>query len=189
MKESLMNYLQTQENLSYVSCDFRDINGILGYSITVYTQADKCTTEYVDQRIEEFLNSFRIVLEQFSEKKLDDVKEGLRTSKQHDDAEILKNRVNRDWSEITKQKYMFDRCEKETLAIENININKLREFFRRHTLNGSSFRKLSVHVVGTPKEVAVSKQIIFLIKLLSLSKYFFLYYIILAFHFFLVILN
>jgi len=26
---------------------------------------------------------------------------------------------------------MFDRCEKEALAIENININKLREFFRR----------------------------------------------------------
>jgi len=40
------------------------------------------------------------MLEQFSEKKLDDIKEGFRTSKQHDDDEILKNRVNRDWSEI-----------------------------------------------------------------------------------------
>ena len=100
MKESLMNHLRTQKKLNYVSCDFRNINRILGYSITVYTQADKCTTEYVDQQIEEFLNSFRIMLEQFSEKKLDDIKEGLRTSKQHDDDEILKNRVNRDWSEI-----------------------------------------------------------------------------------------
>ncbi|EGI67443.1 Nardilysin, partial [Acromyrmex echinatior] len=147
MKESLMN-LRIQEKFSYVSCDFRDINGMLGYSITVYTQADECTTEYVDQWIEEFLNSFQIVLEQFSEKKLDDVKEGLRTSKQHDDTEILKNRVNRNWSEITKQQYMFDRYEKEALAIDNININKLREFFRKHTLNGSSFRKLSTHLVG-----------------------------------------
>ncbi|KAG5345102.1 NRDC protein, partial [Acromyrmex charruanus] len=154
MKESLMN-LRIQEKFSYVSCDFRDINGMLGYSITVYTQADECTTEYIDQRIEEFLNSFRIVLEQFSEKKLDDVKEGLRISKQHDDTEILKNRVNRDWSEITKRQYMFDRYEKEALAIDNININKLREFFKKHTLNGNSFRKLSTHLIGTPKEVAV----------------------------------
>ncbi|XP_011051509.1 PREDICTED: nardilysin-like [Acromyrmex echinatior] len=158
MKESLMN-LRIQEKFSYVSCDFRDINGMLGYSITVYTQADECTTEYVDQWIEEFLNSFQIVLEQFSEKKLDDVKEGLRTSKQHDDTEILKNRVNRNWSEITKQQYMFDRYEKEALAIDNININKLREFFRKHTLNGSSFRKLSTHLVGTSKKVAVNAQI------------------------------
>ena len=76
--------LRIQEKFSYVSCDFRDINGMLGYSITVYTQADECTTEYVDQWIEEFLNSFQIVLEQFSEKKLDDVKEGLMFGPDHD---------------------------------------------------------------------------------------------------------
>ncbi|KYN41293.1 Nardilysin [Trachymyrmex septentrionalis] len=173
MKESLMNHLRTQEKLSYVSCDFRNINGVLGYSITVYTRTDKCTTEYVDQRIEEFLNSFRIVLEQFSEKKLDDVKDGLRISKHHDDTEILKNRVNRNWSEITKRQYKFDRCEKEALAIENINTKKLKTFFRKHTQN--RLRKLSIHVVGAPKEVAISKQITFLIELWSLSNYFFLY--------------
>ncbi|KYM76122.1 Nardilysin [Atta colombica] len=156
MKEPLMNHLRNQRKLSYASCDLRDIKRILGYSITVYTQADKCTTEYVDQWIEEFLNSFRIMLEQFSEKELDDVKEGLRILKQHDDTDTLKNRVDRDWNEIMKRQYMFDRCEKEALAIENININKLREFFEMYTLDGSSFRKLSVHVVGTPKAVAVN---------------------------------
>ncbi|KYQ50939.1 Nardilysin [Trachymyrmex zeteki] len=176
MKEPLMNQLRTQEQLSYVSCNLRDINGMLKYSITVYTQADKYTTEYVDQWIEEFLNSFRM-LEQFSEKKLDDVKERLRISKQHDDAEILKNEVNRNYkSEITKQQYMFDRCEKEALALENININRLREWFRRYTQNGNTFRKLSVHLIGTdPKKIEVSKQITFLIELWSMSKYFFLY--------------
>jgi len=128
------------------------------------------------------------MLEQFSEKELDDVKEGLRILKQYDDTDTLKNRVDRDWNEIMKRQYMFDRCEKEALAIENININKLREFFEMYTLDGSSFRKLSVHVVGTPKAVAVSKQITFLIELWSMSKYLFLYYdIVLAF--FLVTLN
>jgi len=60
MKESLMNHLRIQKKLNYVSCDFRNINGILGYSITVYTQADKCTTEYVestDRGISEFVSN------------------------------------------------------------------------------------------------------------------------------------
>ncbi|KYN41292.1 Nardilysin [Trachymyrmex septentrionalis] len=175
MKESLMNHLRTQEKLSYVSCDFRNINGVLGYSITVYTRTDKRTTEYVDQRIEKFLNSFQIMLEQekISEQKFDDFKDRLKTSKQHDAADILKNRVNRDWSEIMKRQYKFDRCEKEALAIDNIYINKLKTFFRKHTRN--KLRKLSIHIVGAPKEVAISKQITFLIELWSLSNYFFLY--------------
>jgi len=162
IKEPLMN-LRTQEKLSYVSCNLRDINGMLGYSITVCTvQTDKCTTEFVDLLIERFLNSFKIILEQFSEKELDDIKEGLRILKQHD-AEILKNEVNRNWSEITKRQFIFDRCEKEAFALENLNINKLREWFGR--LNGNNLRKLSIHVVGTDlKEIAVSKQIFFLIE-------------------------
>ncbi|XP_018052331.1 PREDICTED: nardilysin-like [Atta colombica] len=158
IKEPLMNHLRTQEKLSYVSCNLKDINGMLGYSITVYTQTNKYPTEYIDLVIERFLNSFKIILEQFSEKKLDDIKEGLRILKQHD-AEILKNEINRNWSEITKRQFMFDRCEKEALAIENLNINKLREWFGRHTLNGNNFRKLSIHVVGIdPKEIAVNAE-------------------------------
>ncbi|KAG5318470.1 NRDC protein, partial [Acromyrmex heyeri] len=159
IKEPLMNHLRIQEKLSYVSCNLRDINGMLGYSITVCTQADKHTTEYVDLLIETFLNSFRIMLEQFSEKELDDIKEGLRILKQPDNAEVMKNEVDRNWSEIIKLQFMFDRYEKEALAIENLNINKLREWFERHTLNGSNFRKLSVHVVGNdPKEIAVNEE-------------------------------
>ena len=56
MKEPLMSQLRSK-GLSYASCDLRNINEILGYSIIVYTQANKYTTEYVDQRIEEFLDS------------------------------------------------------------------------------------------------------------------------------------
>ena len=44
---------------------------------------------------------------------------------------------------------MFDRHEREALAMKNIKINDLREWFAKHTLNGSNCRKLSIHVVGT----------------------------------------
>lgn len=158
MEEPLFNRLRTQEQLGYdVSCILRDINGILGYSITVHTQADKYTTEHVDQRIEEFLKSFNKILEEFSEEELDDVKEALRKLKQCTDID-LEEEVNRNWIEITRWQYMFDRLEREVLAIKNIKINELREWSAKHTLNGSNFRKLSIHVVGTdPKESAVKE--------------------------------
>jgi len=82
MKEPLSNRLRTQEQLGYdVSCDLIDVNGILGYCITVCTQANKYTTEHVDQRIEEFLKSFNKILETFTQEELDDVKEVLRKFK------------------------------------------------------------------------------------------------------------
>ncbi|XP_018360056.1 PREDICTED: nardilysin-like isoform X1 [Trachymyrmex cornetzi] len=158
MEEPLFNRLRTQEQLGYdVSCVLRDVNGILGYSITVHTQADKYTTEHVDQRIEEFLKSFNKILEEFSEEELDDAKEALRKLKQCADID-LEEEVNRNWHEITHWRYMFDRLEREVLAIKDIKINELREWSAKHTLNGSNFRKLSVHVVGTdPKESAMKE--------------------------------
>ncbi|XP_018344745.1 PREDICTED: nardilysin-like isoform X2 [Trachymyrmex septentrionalis] len=158
MEEPLFNRLRTQEQLGYdVSCVLRDVNGILGYSITVHTQADKYTTEHVDQRIEEFLKSFNKILEEFSEEDLDDAKEALRKLKQCADID-LEEEVNRNWHEITHWQYMFDRLEREVLAIKDIKMNELREWSTKHTLNGSNFRKLSMHVVGTdPKESAVKE--------------------------------
>ncbi|XP_011881239.1 PREDICTED: nardilysin isoform X2 [Vollenhovia emeryi] len=159
MEEPLFNRLRTQEQLGYdVSCTLRDINGILGYSITVHTQADKYTTEHVDQRIEEFLKSFNKILEKFSEEELDEVKEALRKLKQCADID-LEEEVNRNWAEITRWQYMFDRLEREVLAIKDIKINELREWSVKHTMNGNNFRKLSVHVVGAdPKQKEVNEE-------------------------------
>ncbi|XP_018310444.1 nardilysin-like [Mycetomoellerius zeteki] len=157
MKEPLSNQLRTQEQLGYsVLCDLIDVNGILGYSITVCTQADKYTTEHVDQRIEEFLKSFNKILEAFTQEELDDVKEVLRKFKQSGRREEGRNWSI--WKEITKLQYMFDRHEREALAIKNIKINDLREWYAKHTLNGSNFRKLSIHVVGTDLKESVVKE-------------------------------
>ena len=170
MKESLINEFRTI-GISNVSCDRTDINKILGFSITVSIQENKYTFEYVDYLIENFLRSFRIKLPQFLEGKLDHVKESLRILKQPDDAKILKNEVNRNWSEITKQQYVFDRYESEALAIENINMYNLMKFFNEY-IGQSLFKKLRIYVEGTPKEIALSKQITFLFELWS--KYSFL---------------
>lgn len=151
MEEPLFNQLRTQEQLGYgVFCLLRDTFGILGYSITVRTQADKYTTEHVDSRIEGFLEAFNKILEETSEEDFDSMKGTLTKLKQCADIH-LREEVSRNWEEITAGDYMFDRIEKDLKMIEHIKIDELREWMSAHTANGSNLRKLSVHVVGTSK--------------------------------------
>ncbi|CAL1679205.1 unnamed protein product [Lasius platythorax] len=160
MEEPLFNQLRTKEQLGYYVCCVNPIvHGILGYFIAVQTQADKYTTEHVDERIEEFLKSFNKILKGFSEKDLDEVKEALRKLKQCADID-LHSEVRRNWEEIMRWRYMFDKLEKEVLAIKDIKLNYLRKWMTKHTLNGSNFRKLSIQVVGrSSKENTVNESI------------------------------
>nr|KAF7408943.1 hypothetical protein H0235_013795 [Vespula pensylvanica] len=158
MEEPLFNQLRTQEQLGYdVSCLMRNTYGILGYSITVYTQADKHSTEHVDNRIEKFLKSFNKVLKETSEKDLESIKEALTKIKQCADIH-LKEEVDRNWSEITNCDYIFDRLEKEIIAVDGIKIEELRNWMASHTINGDNLRKLSVHIIGTKEETSNEKK-------------------------------
>lgn len=153
MEEPLFNQLRTLEQLGYnVSCSLSDTFGILGYSIIVYTQADKYSTEHADNRIEAFLEMFNNILEETSEKDLDSVKEAVITLKQCADIH-LKEEIDRNWAEIITGNYMFDRIENELNMIKHITVDELREWIKSHTVNGSNFRKLSVHVVGVDKSL------------------------------------
>ncbi|XP_017794015.1 PREDICTED: nardilysin-like [Habropoda laboriosa] len=150
MEEPLFNQLRTQEQLGYdVSCTPKNTYGILGYSIMVCTQADKYTTEHVDNRIEAFLEMFNNILKEITEKDFDRIKETLIKLKQHADIH-LKEEVDRNWLEIIFDDYMFDRIEKQLQMIEHIKIDELREWLNSHAVGGSNFRKLSIQIVGTP---------------------------------------
>jgi len=152
MEEPLFNKLRTQEQLGYdISCNLRNIYGILGYSITIYIQANKYTTEHVDQRIEEFFKSFMKILQDISEEDFNNAKDSLMRLKQCVDID-LEEEFDRNWAEIMKWQYMFDRLEREIVAIKDIKINEVKEWIMKHTPNGNNCRKLSVHVVGTPSK-------------------------------------
>ncbi|XP_011050760.1 PREDICTED: uncharacterized protein LOC105143897 [Acromyrmex echinatior] len=140
---------QSFEKFWYTNVNFRNINGILGYSITVYTQY---TIEYIDRTIDRFLNEFKNDMEELTEKELDVYKETFLKSRSFDDANLEKEN-ERNWKEIITCTYMFDLNEQEIHALEKINVNKLREWLADHTMNGNNFRKLSLQVVGTtPKK-------------------------------------
>ncbi|KAG5339101.1 NRDC protein, partial [Acromyrmex heyeri] len=136
------------DEFTHTTIDVRDIDGILGYSITVCIQANKYTTEYVDKKIDEFLRWFKNDLETFTEKELDDYKEMFLKSRLHDKAN-LEDEVERNWEVIVKCTYIFGFHEQEILALKKINVNKLREWLADHILNESNFRKLSLHIVGS----------------------------------------
>ncbi|KAG5344915.1 NRDC protein, partial [Acromyrmex heyeri] len=139
------------------SCDLECINGILGYSITTYT--NKCTTNHMDEQIEAFLQLFNEVLRNLQENDLDNFKAVLIIAKKHEYTDnVVKNVVNRNWSEITMGTYVFDRYEREVFAINDIKVNDLKKCFAKNII-GSNLKKLSIHVVGNNSgEIAVEKE-------------------------------
>jgi len=137
----------------YMLCDIENVNGILGYFITLCTQADKYTTEYMDQSIEKYLTSFKKILNEMSEEKFDNYKKSIK--KNWD----IYCEVARNWNEIMKFEYMFNRFEKKKLALEDIKVDEIRKWFEEHTLNGKNFRKLSIQMAGTvPKKEEVNEE-------------------------------
>lgn len=148
MEEPLFNQLRTKEQLGYnVFCLMRDTFGILGYSVTVHTQAGKFTTEHVDDRIEVFLKSFMKTLKKMSEKELNCVKTALVKLKQCVDLH-LREEVNRNWSEIISGENMFDRQDREISALDGTKFVELRKWMESHVLGGNNLRKLSVQIIG-----------------------------------------
>lgn len=149
MEEPMFDQLRTKEQLGYdIQCDYKNTIGILGFCVSACIQADKYTTEYVDVRIEEFLKSFAVTLKNTTENELSSFKETLKKKKLCADVH-LKQEVDRNWSEIEMEYYMFDRLEREVVALQSITLDELREWYAAHTQNGENFRKLSVHVIGS----------------------------------------
>ena len=149
MEEPLFNQLRTQEQLGYsVFCLLRDTFGVLGYSITVCTQANKFTTEYVDERIENFLKDLIGTLKEMSNEEYNIVKESLIKLKQCTNIH-LKEEVDRNWKEITYAEYIFDRVNKEIAVINCITLDEVHQWLSDHAADGENFRKLTIQIVGT----------------------------------------
>lgn len=148
MEEPLFNQLRTQEHLGYnVYCLFNDTFGVYGYSINVCTQANKFTTEHVDERIEKFIQDFKNTLNEMKEDEYDFVKESLVKLKQCTDIH-LKEEVNRNWSEVIREQYVFDRYNQEIEAIKQLLLSEIRQWIDNHSIEGKNFKKLTVQVVG-----------------------------------------
>ncbi|XP_044023266.1 nardilysin-like isoform X2 [Siniperca chuatsi] len=146
MEEPCFDFLRTKETLGYhVYPTCRNTSGVLGFSVTVETQATKFNTELVELKIEEFLASFGEKLNSLTEEAFNTQVTALVKLKKCEDTH-LGEEVDRNWAEVVTQQYVFDRLNREIEALKQMTRAELVSWFKEH--RGPNSRKLSVHVVG-----------------------------------------
>ncbi|XP_058471619.1 nardilysin-like [Solea solea] len=146
MEEPCFDFLRTKETLGYhVYPTCRNTSGVLGFSVTVETQATKFNTELVELKIEEFLASYGDELNALTEEAFHTQVTALVKLKECEDTH-LGEEVDRNWAEVVTQQYVFDRLNREIEALKQMTRAELVSWFHEH--QGQNSRKLSVHVVG-----------------------------------------
>ncbi|XP_039184813.1 nardilysin-like [Crotalus tigris] len=150
MEEPCFDFLRTKNTLGYhVYPATRNTSGILGFSVTVTTQATKYNSEYVDKKIEEFFVHFEEKLQNLSEEEFLTQVSALIKLKRTDDSH-LGEEVDRNWNEVITQQYVFDRLAREIVALKSLTRAQLIDWFlhfrRKHR------RVLSIHVAGYGKQ-------------------------------------
>ncbi|KAL7867154.1 hypothetical protein AOLI_G00149680 [Acnodon oligacanthus] len=150
MEEPCFDFLRTKETLGYqVYPTCRNTSGVLGFSVTVETQATKFSTDFVENKIEEFLVNFGEKLTNLTDEAFQTQVTALIKLKECEDTH-LGEEVDRNWFEVVTQQYVFDRLGKEIEALKQMTKAQLVSWFLQH--RGAENRKLSVHVVGFGKE-------------------------------------
>ncbi|XP_053105937.1 nardilysin [Hemicordylus capensis] len=149
MEEPCFDFLRTKQTLGYhVYPTCRNTSGILGFSVTVATQATKFNSELVDSKIEEFLVCFEEKLKGLTEDAFNTQVTALIKLKECEDSH-LGEEVDRNWIEVVTQHYLFDRLVREIEVLKSLSQSELVDWFQAHR---SKKRKvLSVHVVGYGK--------------------------------------
>ncbi|KAM3870963.1 nardilysin-like [Diretmus argenteus] len=146
MEEPCFDFLRTKETLGYhVYPTCRNTSGVLGFSVTVETQATKFNTEVVELKIEEFLACFGVKLNALTQEAFKTQVTALVKLKECEDTH-LGEEVDRNWAEVVTQQYLFDRLNREIEALKQMTLDELVSWYQDH--RGQSSRKLSVHVVG-----------------------------------------
>lgn len=145
MEEPCFDFLRTKETLGYqVYPSCRNTSGVLGFSVTVETQATKYSSEYVEMKIEEFLQLFGDRVRGLSAEGFQSQVTALVKLKQCEDAH-LGEEVDRHWYEVVTQQYLYDRVYREIEVLKSFSQDELVSWF--NTLRENN-RRLSVHVVG-----------------------------------------
>ncbi|XP_053207370.1 nardilysin-like [Panonychus citri] len=148
MYESLFDTLRSQEGLGYqVYNSHHQTSGVLGFSITVMSDADKFDCSFIDSRIEAFLVKFAGILMAMKEEEFDESVKGLIKVKSAPFI-TLNEETKFFWHEILEQEYRFDKRSKDIIALEQLTLSEFITWSYVQLLNTPYRKKLSIQVVG-----------------------------------------
>lgn len=150
-KQYSFDILRNKEQLGYyVKCDIDELHGVLHFYVQIMSQENKFSAEYIDDRIENFLNEFLTILTNMPDQMFLQYKKSSEEVLLADDYR-LESEIVRNWDEIQKNQYQFDTNLKSLEILRTLTKNDLIEFY--HDNFGANKRKLSIQIIGSDESV------------------------------------
>ncbi|XP_017844031.1 insulin-degrading enzyme isoform X2 [Drosophila busckii] len=150
LSEPCYDCLRTKEQLGYiVFSGVRKVNGANGIRIIVQSAKHP---SFVEDRIENFLQTYMQVIEDMPQDEFERHKEALIVKKLEKPKTIFQQ-FSMFHGEISMQTYHFDREEAEVAILRKITKNDFVDYFKKFIAkDGDERRVLSVHIVSTLKD-------------------------------------
>lgn len=147
INEPCFNVLRTKEQLGYiVFSGLRRSNGAQGLRVIVQSVRHP---NYVDQRVEAFLEAMGDLLEEMCEEEFERHKEALAAQRLEKPKKLV-TLTSRYWAEISSQQYNFNRPEIEVAYLRTLTKDDIIKFYKEYICYDAPHRhKIAVHVLST----------------------------------------
>jgi len=147
LRDPCYNILRTAEQLGYMVFSFPvSVRSVMALRILV--QSSEFGADYLDSRIEAFLDVFHTSLASMTEEEFATHRRSLLAAKEEKDKR-LSDETSRHWSEITRRTYEFDRVYQEIGELKQLTLADIVSFFRNYVApNAPQRRKFCVYVHG-----------------------------------------
>lgn len=143
-QEPVFDILRYRDQLAHLfGCSVQNNLGVWSYYITLYPQETKFTTDYADERIENFRRELLSIIEKMS---LDDFETFKKSLAKNIWIEYDKSVESYEWN-WGSDKDEFGYVSREVEYLLKITKAEFLEFYRTH-LNASNQRKISFQVIG-----------------------------------------
>lgn len=143
------DYLRTKEQLGYnVGLSIHDKHGVIGLRLYVQSPEAKNSFAKVAEKMETFMDEIaKPAIEELTDEDFEDFKVS-RVKDMSNELKSLYEAFGRDWTEIEKKEYVFDRYELSAKAAQTITKTEIQQFLRTITAP-ETMRKMSIQVIGS----------------------------------------
>lgn len=141
--------LRTKQQFGYdACCSMYNCGGVIGFIVSVSPSADRFNLTYVDESIDDYVDSIIGMINDLGQSEFNMVRDALIRTKQRTDLSMA-GEQRRHWERIAQFDYMFEQNNFEVRFLKNLDLNRFRRWaLRLLPTRGRDRRKLSVQIVG-----------------------------------------